>query len=982
MAKPTVEFAGQSGDHLRVTLRLAGRVVPGPDRGVWLLDPAGLPVHAEHLEVRPGTPVAVGPRSAGAKAVTAVLAALDELVTRAGAVVAGADIDLGAGFRSARIDGGAGDRRDGVLAALTVPGLIERLGERSSVLVALFGATATKPLGAAAQAAVDEGRWPALRLAVAASDVLGPEKLVELVRLRAPASVDPFPQGLPSLVGRHLTQLLSPFPGHRRLKLLMDLWDQVCADGLERQRRDRLRASQGRQDRMDDLLRRYWQYEEDELRDRLQAERGFNLTFTQIALWQPSTGYWLTRATRVIRDVFAATVLARVAVTAADHGVDKAIEAHRAEIEAAVADLSSHEASSSARVIPGLTGLPARPGSYLRDIHRRAGHSRNRSSQDRTYELSRLVHARDYGRLMLQTVHSLVLQINGVDRGDLRDNLAAWAQQPLTVWRDRVGFLSPNRLQTWEQRPLLTPDDAEARLLRERLEAQPDEPAAAVEMIGDLFWYAELADALAQLNGYPAAIVHPGWEVPAAEIDAEAPKEPLVPSVQSVVLAAAGATQLVELGGQIPRRCRTWSELVAGLLETASVSEALTGAFPVSPEITAADASLLPGTQVRIEVARNGRQLADWSDYMGNCIASPHYADRATAARSALLALRAPDGTIAANVELKPTGHGWRINEIRARFNQDPDPQLVIKTRDWLNTLARPISEPAEPAHALRERSVRARPPSSARLVRDLGARLQPTVVEETGRPETIRAGQIMAEVSRWMSRNPAPHTEPEAALTALRRAGISTLVRAVEQSLGPNGDLGLTNLWNATADRPLQRAVAALRPAESERLQALLFDLPLPGSLRPLARLPHIAPARTRHLVALRLRRAIGVLTGQDSAELAEALNTNPDSGLIRAAALAITSRGGIPLDRPRLPGPAEGAVTAVSSPRRVHLPGYPASSLNDDLWQGAWPDAVELGGTPETFWDHVAAHGLLVPTSWIPHSWPVLWARAVKGA
>jgi hypothetical protein len=62
------------------------------------------------------------------------------------------------------------------------------------------------------------------------------------------------------------------------------------------------------------------------------------------------------------------------------------------------------------------------------------------------------------------------------------------------------------------------------------------------------------------------------------------------------------------------------------------------------------------------------------------------------------------------------------------------------------------------------------------------------------------------------------------------------------------------------------------------------------------------------------------------------------------------------------------------------VHLPGYPASALNDDLWQAAWRDALELGATSDIFWDHIAAHGLLLPTSWIAHSWPVLWAQASR--
>jgi hypothetical protein len=178
--------------------------------------------------------------------------------------------------------------------------------------------------------------------------------------------------------------------------------------------------------------------------------------------------------------------------------------------------------------------------------------------------------------------------------------------------------------------------------------------------------------------------------MPTADIDVEVPREPLVPATQSIALAAAGAAQLVELGGQVPRRCQSWPDLVAGLLATASIAEALTGDFTVAPEIHAADTGVLPGTDMCIEVARNRRQLADWSDYMGNCIASSWYVHAATEGRAALLALRAPDGTIAANVELRPTAFGWRIHEIEARFNQDPDPRLVTRMREWVNTFGVP----------------------------------------------------------------------------------------------------------------------------------------------------------------------------------------------------------------------------------------------------------------------------------------------------
>jgi hypothetical protein len=364
---------------------------------------------------------------------------------------------------------------------------------------------------------------------------------------------------------------------------------------------------------------------------------------------------------------------------------------------------------------------------------------------------------------------------------------------------------------------------------------------------------------------------------------------------------------------------------------------------------------------------------------MGNCIASTHYVNAAASGRLVLLAVRTPEGAIAANVDLRRTKLGWRVQELQARFDRDPEEQLVRQVRDWAGTLVRVSPEPEAPGRAVRGPTLRARPPASTRRLREIGVSLQEHLVHAAGMPSAVHARQKMAGLAAWMP-GAAAHTEAGAALTALRRVGVCTLARAVEQSLRAEGGSSLTDLWNATADRPLQRAIAALPPGGAQRLQPLLFDAPLPGSLRPLARMPHLAPARTSHLVALRLRRALAVLIGQDSPELARAITSNPDSGLIRAAVLAVTSHGGIPLRPAGPPGLAAGPVTAISLPRCLKVPAYPASSLDDNLWQSAMPDAVELGATPETFWEHVAAHGALVPTSWIPHSWPVLWARALN--
>ncbi|WP_433217532.1 hypothetical protein ACQP00_09935 [Dactylosporangium sp. CS-047395] len=234
-----------------MTMRLAGGVLPSAHEGVRPLGDVAAP----------GRPVAVGPADAPAERAEAALERLAWLVARAGVVAADAGVELGGGFRSARIEGGAGNRRDGVLAALRVVGA-EALGSPAAISVALFGIEATKPLGAAATAAVVAGRWAALRLAVAAAEVLGPEQLVTLLQLEGG---DPFPDGLPSVVGGHLRQVLEPLPRARRAALLADLWTRVCAHQEVLRRRERRRATQAKVDRLRDLEKRFDRYDDDEI---------------------------------------------------------------------------------------------------------------------------------------------------------------------------------------------------------------------------------------------------------------------------------------------------------------------------------------------------------------------------------------------------------------------------------------------------------------------------------------------------------------------------------------------------------------------------------------------------------------------------------------------------------------------------------------------------------------------------------------------
>ncbi|MFB8001386.1 hypothetical protein [Nocardia sp. NPDC056000] len=153
-----------------MAVRLAWGVIADRDRGAWLVD-TGERVEDHGQEALAGAAVVLGDKNSPAAAVLAARESLTELIGTGGITVAGAGIDLGAGFVSARLAGTGGDRRDAVLAALRILGMDDarRIGERTATLVALFGVTATKPVGAEAERAIAEGRWAALTLASACS---------------------------------------------------------------------------------------------------------------------------------------------------------------------------------------------------------------------------------------------------------------------------------------------------------------------------------------------------------------------------------------------------------------------------------------------------------------------------------------------------------------------------------------------------------------------------------------------------------------------------------------------------------------------------------------------------------------------------------------------------------------------------------------------------------------------------------------------
>ena len=144
--------------------------------------------------------VVVGPVGTSDRAAGDAFAVVDVLVTDLGLDVAHAGLELPGGLRATYCDERTvrgqvvpvPDRRDALLLALALLGddAATRLGGADRVLRGLLGPDATKPLGRALAAAVADGRWDDVHLATAASDVLGPEKLVTLLEPRAGAAAD------------------------------------------------------------------------------------------------------------------------------------------------------------------------------------------------------------------------------------------------------------------------------------------------------------------------------------------------------------------------------------------------------------------------------------------------------------------------------------------------------------------------------------------------------------------------------------------------------------------------------------------------------------------------------------------------------------------------------------------------------------------------------------------------------------------------
>ncbi|TMR41257.1 hypothetical protein [Actinomadura geliboluensis] len=965
-------------------IRLTGGVVAS-GRHAWVAGPSGPVRLLAQADAPPGAAVALGPEDAPDAAAAGAVRELARLVADGGIAAAGAGVDLGAGFRSARLDGAHGDQRDAVIAALRAVGMGEahRLGPRAGLLVAMFGPAVTKPVGAAAARAVEEGRWAALHLASAASDVLGPEQLERVLALEAPEEAGLTPDGPPSALARYFRQVFADVPGPRRLPLVLDLWERVLEHRGARGVRERRLATQARRDRLADLRERRRHHEDQRVLFWLRVahdDLAFEPSLADAARWVPTEPYWRDRLDRLLQDALGATALLRTAVAVADHGLGAGLDRSLPLLRAAAGRVDDAVAAHSARRVPGLTGLPARPAAHVRDLARRVGKDGPRDAKFSAYVRPRLSHARDYALLVVEDARALLDDVCGIDpdaplvpEGVVR----VWAGSGLARWRQDAGYGAArppaewSGIQPWTA-PLLNftaPLLHGAAPLRERLGSAAD-PAggaaadpAAVERVGDLLWYADLIDALAQLHGHERARPTPGTGAPWYDHDPPPPEDdPLRPGLDSVALAVSGAAQLVALGGVPPRAPRGWTEFTEGLMSATAIATALTGDFAVPPPLAALDGSTVPGAGVRVRVARSARDLAEWAAYMGNCIAE--YADEARTGRSVLLGLYGGDGLLAANAELaalKPAPRGWRVVEIRARFNDDPPAELERAFEEWVAAIpgtvrAEPDPAPEEPPPV---RAARRR--AAPRLVEEAGPALAP-LARRAFRAVPPGASAALAAVAG---------TAPEAAPARLRRLGAAQLAGAVRRALD-GGATDLVALWTATGHRPLASALDALDPAlrdRFDRLELLLGEPPLPKALRGLVKDPDIAAAHALDLAARRVRRAIGRLAADDDPVIAAALARPSAEPLLCALAVAATCAA---------PG---AALAPVTRPRGVTVPGYPATALGDEdgPWRRALPAARELGADTSVFWDEVAEHGLRVPASWLAHGgWPALWSRA----
>jgi hypothetical protein len=706
-------------------IRCSGGIVLAEGRRAWLVEGSGEEVRDWRRFA--AAPVVVGPSDASARDVERARREARRLVAAGGALVAAAGVDLGDGFRSARLDGGGESRRDAVLAALEVLGVDQasRIGDQAAVLVALFGPRATRRVGALAREVMASGNLSSLRLAVAASDLLGPEQLEDVLRwgLALTPGVDPVQQGSTDLLAERLGAVFGSFPPHRRLALIRSLWDDVMAWQRSAHARARARRRRFSEARVDAWQRQIARQDEACWRAAARSQLGDRPSATAMLMWAPGPPEWTQALERAFQEAISATALLRTAMAAEEGPVEVAVLRHL--------DQLAYAATAHLRHVPdrveALRSLEPR-GSAASDRAAAVAAATVLATDPQTAE--RVV---EVGGIRVDRDHlgpSLARTLS--DACELSQAVLRWAMElcrtmsevPFDVrstpavaeWRAVAGYSAVRDPHLWPHRDVGPTDRLS---LAERLAGEPADPMT-IELLDDGLWLADLADAVAQWYGHEQAAI--AWfGLDGIDVDPPLePPDPRLPLVESLPLAVAGAAQLVSLGAAPPARPASWGALVESLVAAAEAL-GMADEFPVAPEVADWNSRELPGTGLTVEVARTARQLAEWGNYMGNCIAT--YAEDAGEGY-ALMALRDPTSRLVANMAIARSGSRWRIEQARARFNQPLDDELEQAIRRWVNRLkgaSVAAPRPARAAAATRRASRRPagrRPPARERLAR------------------------------------------------------------------------------------------------------------------------------------------------------------------------------------------------------------------------------------------------------------------------
>ena len=946
---------GNNGRMARI--RLSGGIVLGGDQRVWLADRPGHEVDGSRPY--PGAPVVVGPADARRADVDRARREAQHLLADGGALVAAAGVDVGGGFRTARLEGGGETRREAVLAAaeLLGPDGLARIGSRDSVLVALFGTRATKRVGAAAVDALAGDSRAALRLAVAASDVLGPEQLEQVLRFEAPAGMDPLPQGTTGLLSSQLTTILAPYPARRRLALVRSLWEEVVAWPQSAAARGRAHRRGFSSTAGDELLKEVREADDRWWRQQASCQLADRSDAASLLRWVPGPAVWAAGLQRAYQECVAAAVLVRTAVAAEVDPVEDAVLAHLAQLafagSAHVHDLENRVEAVDRVVRP--SGVAADRAWCLAGLVFLASKPSRVSSM---YEPAWLAgHLHDTCELAVAVLKSSVDLINAV-RGI---PIAPGDPAVMLEWRRLAGFGRDPHVW-WDAIDGHPP-------LGTRLEDGGD--PALVERIEDALWLADLADVVNWWFGQEAVtlgVQDYAW----VDVDPVEPDPDLrVPSAESVALAVAGAAQLVAVGAQPGARPATWPALIADLVadaERLGLDEKLT----VPGDVTTWEGKVLPGTELGVQVARSAKQLTGWGNYMGNCIAG--YASEASR-RFALVALRDGSGRLVANVSVHRRGARWQVGQALARFNEPLAPELDELIVRWAHELRVPDAGPARaPVPAPRGprprgEGRRQRPAPRRDALLRASTALGETIGELHADPRTGWARDVVCPIAAELGwAGDADQLGPFVAMARLRRPG--PLAEAIGRAL--DAGVPLAELWEATASRPLAEAVERLPELEPDLRR--LVGAAVPPSLRLALRDPRVSGARTVDLAAWRLRVALFELLAAGDARLDRAVAARPHTGFVAAAALTLTAAQESGGDRhERIPVAPDGS-----------LPGRPRTTLAGagSPWTDALLPAQELGVTParldEVLADAPGRH-LLVPAAWTaPRGWSAFWGRA----